>query len=739
MITAKEELEPVISVITKALQNGATPYLIRLYEEGYRDYMKHRMSVQLSDKEWEYIANHPVVPFVANYDNYPTCFYNTREGKWQGVFFDLLDEITAITGLSFKIINTHNDDWPVIYEMAKSGQAPLIASLTRSQEREAHFIWPETAMQPDFFALISKSDYPDITIREILNAKVGVPRSTVHAATFRQWFPNHPNTIEYENMDGAIFALQRGEVDLVMSSQRRLMYLTHFLELPDYRTNIVFEQPIQTISGFNKNEEILCSIIDKALKVIDTKGISDRWMRRTYDYRAKVAEARLPWLIGASILFLVILSLILVMFYRSRSERKRLAELVAEQTEEVRNASEAKSRFIANMNHEMRTPMNVIVGLTGLMLEEDGVSGTIRETLKKINAAGDTLMGLISDILDISKIEAGRLELMPVQYDVPSMLNDIIMLNIIRIEDKPITFKLEISENLPCTLFGDDLRVKQIFNNLLSNAFKYTKKGSVTLNINCNRDGNRHNDAVWVSFCISDTGIGIRTEDIAKLFTDYNQVDTHANREIEGTGLGLSITKKLVELMGGEITVESEYGKWTTFRAYIRQGFVNDRLLGEETVKSLCSLRYADRKKQAPEKLVRPDLSYAKVLVVDDFPTNLDVAAGMLRKYRMQVDCVASGKDAVDLIAAGEPVYDAVFMDFMMPGMDGMEATKAIRALGTEYAQNVPVIALTANAVSGSEQMFLEHGFNAILAKPFNVMSLDSVIQFWVRDERREQ
>jgi signal transduction histidine kinase/CheY-like chemotaxis protein len=459
----------------------------------------------------------------------------------------------------------------------------------------------------------------------------------------------------------------------------------------------------------------------------------------TDDYRVKVAEARIPWLLGAIILSLVILSLILTQCYRSRSEGKRLAKLVAEQTEEVRNASEAKSRFIANMNHEMRTPMNVIVGLTGLMLEEDGVPGTIKETLEKISTAGNTLMGLINDVLDISKIEAGRLELIPVQYDVSSMLNDIITLNTIRIEDKPVTFKLEISEDLLCTLFGDDLRVKQILNNLLSNAFKYTKEGSVTLNINCSRDGSHNNDAVWVSFRISDTGIGIRDEDIEKLFTDYNQVDTHANREIEGTGLGLSITKKLVDMMDGEITVESEYGKWTTFRVYIRQGFVNDRVLGGETVKNLCGLRCADRKKQTQEKLVRPDLSYAKVLLVDDFPTNLDVAEGMLRKYKMQVDCVTCGKDAVDLISAGKPVYDAVFMDYMMPGMDGMEATERIRALGTEYAQNIPVIALTANAVSGSEQMFLEHGFNAFLAKPFKAMSLDSVIQLWVRDKSKEK
>jgi signal transduction histidine kinase/CheY-like chemotaxis protein len=393
----------------------------------------------------------------------------------------------------------------------------------------------------------------------------------------------------------------------------------------------------------------------------------------------------------------------------------------------LERASTAKSHFIANMSHEMRTPMNAVVGLTNLMLDDDTIPDSIKETLKKINSAGDTLMGLINDILDISKIEAGRLELMPVHYDVASLLNDIIMLNMIRAADKPITFKLDITDDLPCTLFGDDLRVKQILNNLLSNAFKYTKEGTVTLGVSISGDDN-----AWLSFYVSDSGIGIREEDIKRLFSDYNQVDTRANREIEGTGLGLSITKKFVELMGGEISVESEYGKGTTFRARVRQKVTTDTPMGAETAENLRSFRYSDKKKRAQEKLQRPDLSYARVLVVDDFLANLDVAAGMLRKYKMQVDCVTRGWDAIDRIASGQPEYNAVFMDHMMPGMDGMEATAAIRALGTPYARDVPIIALTANAVAGNEQMFLSNGFSAFLPKPFSAISLDSVVRRWV-------
>jgi PAS domain S-box-containing protein len=420
-------------------------------------------------------------------------------------------------------------------------------------------------------------------------------------------------------------------------------------------------------------------------------------------------------------------------YMRDLTEQKAMVQL-AKQQAEAEAANRAKSSFLANMSHEMRTPMNVIVGLTDLMLEDDNVQENTKVTLRKISTASNNLLGLINDVLDISKIEVGKLELMPVKYDVPSLFNDIITLNIIRIGEKPIKFILEIDENLPCFLFGDDLRVKQILNNLLSNAFKYTKEGIVTMTVGHRREDNY----VWLSFSVSDTGIGIREEDQAKLFTDYIQVDTRANREIEGTGLGLSITKRLVDLMDGKISVQSEYGKGTAFNAVIRQGFVTETIIGKETVENLRNFRYSDNKKQVQGKLVRADLSYARVLVVDDLQMNLDVAAGMLRKYKMQVDCLLSGQEAINLIEAKEPVFDAVFMDHMMPVMDGMEVTKKIRALGTEYAQNIPIIALTANAVEGNEQMFLENGFNAFLPKPFNAGNLDKVVQRWIRDKSKE-
>jgi len=413
------------------------------------------------------------------------------------------------------------------------------------------------------------------------------------------------------------------------------------------------------------------------------------------------------------------------MYFAGRTE---LQIMTAEQ------ANHAKSMFLAKMSHEMRTPLNVIVGLTDLMMEE-GTPPDIKENLKKINVAGNTLMNLISLIMDVSMIEAGRFELAAVEYDVASLLNDVATLNIAYYSNKAITFEMDITEDLPRYLYGDDLCLKQILNNLLGNAFKYTKFGTVTLGVSCARESG---DDAWMSVYVSDTGIGIRKEEMEKIFIDYNQADANASHLVQGVDLGLSITKKLVELMDGKIHVESEYGKGTTFRFRIRQRFASDETIGSETAKKLRDFSYSDDKKRAQEKLVRPDLSYIRVLVVDDFRINLDVAASMLRKYKMKVNCVTSGQDAIDLIERGKPVFDAIFMDHIMPEMDGIEATARIRGLGTKYAQTIPIIALTANAIAGNRQVFLNNGFQEFLPKPVNILDLDSVVQRWIRDKSRE-
>jgi len=338
--------------------------------------------------------------------------------------------------------------------------------------------------------------------------------------------------------------------------------------------------------------------------------------------------------------------------------------------------------------------------------------------------------------LDISKIEAGKFELVPIEYDMPSLLNDTVTQNILRIGERPITFRLDIDENLPTTLYGDELRIKQIFNNLLSNAFKYTREGTVELAVRCSRE----DGMAWMTCQVRDTGIGIKAEDLSKLFSNYAQVDLRSNRGIGGTGLGLAIAKRVVEMMGGSIAVESTYGEGSVFTLRFPQKLVSAAVIGQEIVQNLKNFSYSDHKRHRDAKVARIRLPYARVLVVDDVPTNLDVAKGMMRPYGMQIDCVTSGQQAIDAIRAEKVRYNAVFMDHMMPGMDGIEAVKIIREeIGGEYAQNIPIIALTANAIAGNEAMFLGKGFQAFISKPIELARLDAVIRQWVRDKELEK
>ena len=401
----------------------------------------------------------------------------------------------------------------------------------------------------------------------------------------------------------------------------------------------------------------------------------------------------------------------------------------------LKEVNQAKSDFLAKMSHEMRTPLNAILGLSELSLETGKLNGEDYANIENINSAGVTLLNTVNDILDISKIESGKFELAAAEYSIPSLINDTVTQSITHIGEKPIKFLLNIDENLPAKLFGDELRIKQIFNNLLSNAFKYTDEGRVELGVSCARE----DDKVWMQIYVSDTGIGVSKESINDLFTEYYQVESQGKRKVAGTGLGLSITKRMVELMEGTISVESELGKGSVFKVKISQKFVNGDVIGMEAAENLKNFNFFDQKRKQGSSSARIKMPYARVLVVDDNVTNLDVAKGYLKTYGMRVDCVLSGPEAIEAVRAEKVRYNAIFMDHMMPGMDGLEATRRIRGLGTDYAKDIPIIALTANAVTGSEEMFLRNGFQSFISKPIDVVRLEETVRRWVRDEEKEK
>ena len=389
--------------------------------------------------------------------------------------------------------------------------------------------------------------------------------------------------------------------------------------------------------------------------------------------------------------------------------------------------SAAKSSFLANMSHEIRTPLNAILGITEIQLNIEQIDGDVREALQKIHRSGDLLLGIINDILDLSKIEAGKLELLPAKYEVASLINDTVIINMMRIGSKPIEFQLNVDENIPSVLIGDTLRIKQILNNLLSNAFKYTSQGVVKLDVSYS---DNQSDTQLVC-TVSDTGQGMTEDQLEKLFDEYTRFNAEANRTTEGTGLGMSITKNLITLMNGSISIKSHVDEGTVFTVRLPQEKVGDKVLGKDLSASLESFQLDEAKQQRKAHVIYEPMPYGNVLIVDDVESNLYVAQGLLAPYELAVTTVESGFDAIEKIKSGNK-YDIIFMDHMMPKMDGLEATEIIRSLG----YSLPVVALTANAVAGQADIFLKNGFDDFISKPIDTRQLNAVLKKFVRDKQ---
>lgn len=404
------------------------------------------------------------------------------------------------------------------------------------------------------------------------------------------------------------------------------------------------------------------------------------------------------------------------------SENKK----VLHQKEEIEKLNRAQNSFFSNMSHEIRTPINTIIGLNEMILRED-VSDEIAENVMNIQSAGKMLLTLINDILDISKIESGEMKVVPVQYETSIMFSELVNMIWVRANDKGLSFKVKVSEDLPSMLYGDEVRIKQVLVNLLTNAVKYTEKGTVTLEVRSEKiDTNR----VRIHYFVIDTGMGIKKESMPYLFDSFRRVDEQKNRQIEGTGLGLSISKQLVELMNGQISVDSIYTKGSTFHLTLEQEIVDPEPVGTMDFMVRRRARICNRYKQSFEA------SKGRVLVVDDNDMNRLVVKKLLRDTALMIDTAKSGEECLQLTK--NRFYHVILMDHMMPGMDGVETLQKIRNQENGMCKETPIVALTANVGSESREFYKKRGFQGYLAKPINSALLEASIVHYLPENLLE-
>jgi signal transduction histidine kinase/DNA-binding response OmpR family regulator/ABC-type amino acid transport substrate-binding protein len=890
-------LRPFVSVVQKALQAGSIRHLIKLYNQGHQEYLRHKLFLRLNEEEKAYILEHtgdPPVPVktALEYDNYPVCFYNNREQAWQGIAIDVLAEIETLTGLSFRQANGDSTEWPELLDMLERGEVSMITELIRSPAREGRFLWTTESFQTDYYALLSKSGFRDAKINEILYTRVGLIQDTVYAELFRTWFPNHSGTVEYATTVDALAALERGEIDLVMATRNLLLSLTNYQEKAGYKANIVFNVVFQSSFGFNSGEHTLRSIVDKSLGLIDTAGIEDRWIRKTFDYREKIAHSQRPWFMGAGSLVLCIFVLLFLMFRRYREEGRRLELIVHNRTMELvrqdqllhvvnnlasvliasgtgdlkssldsgvgmiaqymdvdrvnvwRNtvkddqlfytcvyewvkvnegsrdtkmefsyrdtfpgwenmlasgkgingplsgfspedrarlgpygiksilivpvflqngngdsaglgtfwgftsfddchkdrsfpegeesilrsgsllivnailreemavnikdtvikleaASRAKSDFLANMSHEIRTPMNAIIGMTTIG-KNAADAGKKDYCLSKIEEASNHLLGIINDILDMSKIEANKFELSLAEFDFEKMLQHVVNVIIFKLDEKHQNLSVNIDRAIPHILIGDDQRLSQVITNLLSNAVKFTpEQGSIKLGTHFVKE---ENGICTIQIDVSDSGIGISAEQQSKLFNSFQQAESSTSRKFGGTGLGLAISKRIVEMMGGKIRVDSEPGRGSTFTFTLQ----------------------AERVAEGKYSLLAPGVNWKniRILAVDDAEDIRDYFAELSKGIGVHCKTVSGGNEALAAIKENGP-YDMYFIDWKMPGMNGVELTRKIREI--KNADSV-VIMISAAEWNTIEKEARHAGVNKFLSKPLFPSSITDLI-----------
>ncbi|MDR1312857.1 MAG: transporter substrate-binding domain-containing protein [Deltaproteobacteria bacterium] len=738
LATAKPELESFVSVLQKSVEAGGRARFREIYRQGRREHTRSRFRRSLTPDERDWVgerrlAGKPVAAGLAA-DDYPASFFNLREGEFQGVAPDVLYEIGDLAGLEIRAARGAGLSGAGAREALAAGEIEIAGSLPGGRKNWEGALAADEPYMSDGYAFLSLAGFPEAGMGDVPDLKVGLAAGSEAAELFRSWFPDHRSAMEYPGVQEAFSALESGEAELVLGTRDELLAMTNYLEKPYFKVNFaVVGGRRDAYFGVAPNEPRLRAVLSKAQRLVDADGIASRWRSRVFDYRGALARARMPYMAGGLGLLAALILLLACMSARSIKAGRLLEEAVAARTSELvsrgdelarhiaiaEQASRAKSDFLARTSHEIRTPMNAIIGFSELAQRERGGPKSL-EYIRAIRSAGASLLTIINDILDFSKIESGALRIAPARYRPASLFNDAIMLFRVRIGEKPVRLVADVSPGIPSSMVGDSGRVRQILLNLLSNAVKYTREGRIDLSV---RAGRISEDEALLTFEVKDTGVGIRAEDLPRLFGEFTRLDEKRNSGLEGTGLGLAIARRLCRAMGGDVEAESVYGEGSSFQASMVQKVCDWSPMG----------RLADERDGGDASAASFTAPEAEVLVVDDISSNLLVAEGLLAPYGMRVTLASGGLESVALLR--DRFFDLVLMDHMMPEMDGIEAARNIRAM--EGGNDAVIVALTANAVSGMREMYLDNGFDDFLPKPIDPGRLDRLLYRWLPASKR--
>lgn len=832
---------PIIDVVQKALDNGALAILGDLFTQGMEDTKQHRMSLLLTDEERVFIENNPIIPIAVHGHSYPISFYNNWDNEFQGIAHDVLRQVGIITGLTFEVVHNEGLEMPQMAQMLRFGEAYLAAGVFSDRVDRGVVGGPPNpflmsdAFFTDNYAFLSRAETSTINISELLYMRVGLLENNVYDVLFKNLFPQHDNYVLFSDVDYLIDALENGEVNLAFYSLRGLIRATNYFERTGIRANYVLGESYGISFAIGQDLDLLHSIINSAILVIDTQAFSDDWMTRTFDFRLRILQARLPFLIGVSVLLALVLVLLFLLFWKTQYEKQRLQKLVAERTEileresntlnaivdslsdvlfykdlnlnyvrvnksfeallgakrediigtsnkgwvtpentlawcnmdiaiinekrvirteetikatdgsthivdlirtplvqgggvygilglarditerkeyeeNLRAASQAKSAFLAHMSHEIRTPMNSIIGFTELALEDE-MPPEIREYLSRINENAAILLDIINDILDMSKIESGKIELERVPFDYSDIFTQCKNIIMPKAMEKGLTldFKAEpISGDK--LILGDPVRLRQVLLNIIANAVKFTSDGTIKIESFIKSVSETNMTIRWQ---ISDTGIGMTEAQIARISEPFMQADSSITRKYGGTGLGIPIIKGILDMMGSELIIESTPGVGSRFSFELTL----DTIPEQDLIKKPAVVTGTER----------PHFD-GEILVCEDSAMNQLVINKHLQRFGLTCTTANNGQEGVDIVAkrmaSGDKPFDIILMDIYMPVMDGLDATAALIKMGCPS----PIVAITANVMPDDIEIYRRAGMLDCIGKPFATQDLLGIL-----------